>query len=547
MDNEWVWWKHGVVYQIYPRSFYDSNKDGIGDIPGIIEKLDYLSDLGVDAIWLSPINKSPMYDFGYDISDYYAVDEIFGTSEDFSRLIALAHERDIKIIMDLVINHTSYLHPWFLESRCSRENPKRDWYIWRDGKGKKPPNNWLSSFGGGAWTYDELTSQYYFHSCLEEQPDVNWRNAELKKALFSVMEYWFTNGVDGFRLDIVNWFTKDRRFSNNPRRMGLHLLQKHKFDRNRPENHTLMKELRSLTDTYDERMLVGEVFSLPPGNPALAAGYLGNGTDELHLAFDFSLIYRTWNARLFYRSLKRWMSRIPEKGWPCHVLSNHDQPRSLTRYGLGGDGYKRAKVAATLLLTLKGTPFIYYGEEIGMKNSSPKRDEICDPLGKKYWPLFPGRDPARTPMQWSYEKNAGFSCGECKMWLPVGSDYLKNNVQSETGDSTSLLNHYRDLIKIRKQYNALHRGEWIPVLKGRNGLLGYYRVYEHKKSFEKFFIILNFTAKNKKVRINDRAQWQVVHSTHRSPFTHFTTLHFSLSPYEAMVIKRIGSLRPPVT
>ncbi len=537
---DWVWWKHGVLYQIYPRSFYDSNNDGIGDLPGLIEKLDYLADLGIDGIWLSPINVSPMHDFGYDISNYLEIDPIFGTREDFLRLIEEAHRRGIRVIMDLVMNHTSHLHSWFLNSRSSRSHPQRDWYIWRSGKRDKPPNNWFSVFGGSAWKWDELTRQYYLHSFLEEQPDVNWRNKKLKEAMFDVVRFWLDRGVDGFRLDVVNWFIKDRHFRNNPiflGPIGPVFLQKHKYDRNRPETHDLLKDFRNVLDVYDDRMAVGEVFTMPPGDPALSAKHLGNGEDQLHLAFDFSLMYRWWNARQFYKAIKKWMNLIPGKGWPCHVLSNHDQPRSISRYGDGRDGMKRAKVAATLLLTMKGTPFIYYGEEIGMKNNTqiPRKD-ICDPLGKRYWPFFAGRDASRTPMQWTPEANAGFTGG--RMWLPVGSDYNVLNVQSERADRYSLLNYYRALIAIRKEHEVLQKGEWEPVLKGRKGVLGYFRTWGEKR----IFVVLNFTGNEKKINLGDRAQWEVIHSTHRFPHTHFTTLSMTLSPYEATVVEQIGAL-----
>ena len=343
MSDQPAWWKSGVIYQIYPRSFYDSNGDGVGDIQGIIQKIEYLRNLGIDAIWLSPLNRSPMYDYGYDISDYYAVDPLFGTTEDFHLLIDRMHDQGIRVIMDMVLNHTSHLHPWFLSSRSSRMNPKRDWYIWQDGENGRPPNNWRSVFGGSAWKWDELTRQYYLHSFLEEQPDLNWRNADLKKAMFDMIVHWLDSGVDGFRLDAVNWLIKDRRFRNNPAVPGAPFFQKHLYDRNRYETHDILKELRRTLDGYKDRMAVGEAFTLPPGNPALSAGYLGNGDDELDLAFDFSLMYRSWDALRFYRSLRRWMNHIPEKGWPCHVLSNHDQPRGSAATAAAGTAVSAQK------------------------------------------------------------------------------------------------------------------------------------------------------------------------------------------------------------
>ncbi len=536
MTEPWLWWKHGVIYQIYPRSFYDSNGDGVGDIPGIIEKLDYITALGVDAIWLSPVNASPMRDCGYDISDYYRIDPVFGTEADFRRLINKAHARGLRIVMDMVMNHTSHLHPWFLSSRTTRKSPKRDWYIWHDGHRNRPPNNWQSIFGGSAWMWDEHTLQYFLHSFLEEQPDLNWRNKELRAAMYGMLRYWLDLGVDGFRLDVVNWFIKDGRFRNNPAIPGVPMLQKHIHDRNRPEMHDIMKEIRQVLDQYDERMAVGEVFTMPPGNPSLSASCLGDGADELHMAFDFSLMYRPWNARSYYRCLRRWDRSIPKEGWPCHVLSNHDQPRGMSRYGGGRDGVKRAKVAAALLLTLKGTPFLYYGEEIGMKNRHVPRGDMRDPLGKRYWPFFPGRDPSRTPMQWTGGENAGFTSG--RSWLPVGVDYRDINVQSQENDRYSVYRFYKSLLALRREKTALHRGKWKPALKGRRGVLGYYR--EHEKNV--IFIALNFIGKNRKVHIRDRGQWKVLLSTHKFRNTYFNSLEFNLSPYEATVLEKTGPL-----
>ncbi len=530
------WWKTGTVYQIYPRSFFDSNKDGVGDIRGIIEKLDYLHWLGIDAVWISPVNTSPMYDFGYDISNYRDIDPVYGNLKDFDRFISESHKLGIKIIMDLVINHSSHLHQWFAESRSSRVNPKRDWYIWRDGNGEKPPNNWKSAFGGSAWEWDDTTGQYYLHSFLKEQPDFNWRNVELKNAVFEDVRFWLDRGVDGFRLDVVNWYVKDKKFRNNPFTVKPLDPEKHKYDRNRPETHDIIKELRTLVDSYDDRVCVGEVFSLMPGNPELSASFLGNGEDELHLAFDFSIMYRLWSARQFYRSLKRWYKAIPEKGWPCNVLSNHDQPRGRSRY-MGKEACDaRARVAAVFLLTLRGTPFLYYGEEIGMSNTKLARSEIVDPLGKKFWPIYKGRDVSRTPMQWDQSDYAGFST--VRPWLPVNSDYEKVNAAAQMKDRYSILNLYRKLISLRKKNKALTLGEWIPVVKGKNNVFAYFRIYND----ETIFVALNFSSAPRKIKAGNRGQWRVILSTHRTKFEHFTELNFILLPNEATIIKKIGEL-----
>lgn len=536
--EEWLWWKHGVIYQIYPRSFYDTDDNGVGDIPGIIEKLPYIESLGVSAIWLSPINRSPMYDFGYDISDYRSIDPLFGTNEDFDRLIKEAHGRNIRIIMDMVMNHTSHEHPWFQESRASRDSEKRNWYIWRKGrrsvfrKRPKPPSNWLAAFGGSSWQWDERTEEFYMHSFLPEQPDVNWRNEELKEAMFGEIRYWLDRGVDGFRLDVVNWFIKDDRFRNNPFNLGFFNLQYHTYDRNRPETHDLLKEIRRLLDSYDERMSVGEVFTLPPGNPRLSASFTGK--EKLHMAFDFSPMYRWWNSRMIYTCTSRWMKSQPEGGWPCHVFSNHDQPRSICRYGSGKTAFQRARVLATYLLTLKGTPFVYYGEEIGMNNFRLKKSDLVDPLGKRLWPLFQGRDPARTPMQWAPVVNAGFTKG--KVWLPVSPDYQSTNVEVEEDDPYSLLNYYRGLIALRNRKPALNRGEWKAIRKGHHGVISWFRYFQGQV----IAVAMNFEGKGKKLRMTGKGHWRVLHSTHRPEHSHFLGLRFSLEPYEATVLERLS-------
>lgn len=539
VETDRLWWKHGVLYQIYPRSFFDSNGDGIGDIPGITQKLDYIAALGVDGIWLSPINTSPMYDFGYDISDYRAIDPVFGADGDFQRLIEEAHARGIRIIMDLVVNHTSHLHPWFIESRASKDNPKRDWYIWRDGINGEPPNNWMAAFGGRAWEWDSETGQYYLHSFLKEQPDVNWRNERLKKAIFGEIRYWLDRGVDGFRLDVVNQFVKDDRFRSNPFTIGPrprpYDMQRHLYDRNRPELHGILREFRALLDRYHERMSVGEINAEPPGDPVLAASYLGSGDDELHLAFDFSLLFTKWSARRFFEVLKKWDGLIPAKGWPCYVLSNHDQPRAISRYASGNDTMKRAKVAAAMLLTLRGTPFIYYGEEIGMENGRLRRKEIVDPLGKKYWPFHPGRDPERTPMQWDSSPHAGFSAAA--PWLPINPDYREINVERSLRDPGSLLNFYKELIKLRREKPALNRGGWRAAAGMTGDVLGYFRETERQS----IFVALNFSRATQAIAATGSdGIWKALFSTHKPSGDCFSGLRMKLAPYEVVILERIG-------
>ncbi len=533
-EMESLWWKEGVIYQIYPRSFKDSNGDGVGDIAGIIEKLNYLQDLGIAGIWLSPINASPMFDFGYDVSDYRAIDPVFGTMKDFERLIKEAHRRKIRVIMDLVMNHTSHLHPWFIESRSSRNNPMRDWYIWRGDKKGEYPNNWMAYFGGRAWEWDEKTGQYYLHSFLKEQPDVNWRNPDLKKAMFAEIRFWLEKGIDGFRLDVVNFFIKDNLFRSNPFGIGKYPrpydLQKHIYDRDRPELTELLQAWRALLDEYDARMMVGEVVAEKP-HPALAAQYLGDGTDALHLAFDFSFMNNKWDSSLFKKRIEAYHGSIPKEGWPCTVFSNHDQVRSFTRYGRGDDAEKRAFVLAMLLVTMRGTPFLYYGEEIGMKNVRIPKSRIQDPVGKRYWPFNPGRDGERTPMQWSNEEYAGFSKSE--PWLPLADDYREKNVECQLNANGSLLNFYRDLIALRKEREALRMGD-LMFNDITPGVLSYMRSARKEESC----VFLNFENSEKKYSFNASGIWRVLVSTHRKSGEQFHSFE-KLFPYEATVLESI--------
>jgi alpha-glucosidase len=533
-DDNLTWWKHGVFYHIYPRSFMDSNNDGIGDIRGIIKKLDYLSDLGITAVWISPMYESPMQDFGYDISDFRKIDPVFGNIDDFKCLLREAHERHIRIVMDLVMNHTSILHPWFIESASSLDNPKRNWYIWKDGTRNKKPNNWRSAFGNSGWEYDKGTGQYYLHSFLKEMPDLNWRNKEVRKAYFKEVRFWLDLGVDGFRLDVINMIVKDKKFRNNPYLLGIPLIQKHKYTRNRPRSLRITRLLRELLDEYDDRMCVGEIYTLPPGDPAKAADYLGSGEDSIHLAFDFSLMFQPWKAAKYYRCLAKWYSHIPENGWACNVLSNHDIFRSLTRFRRNCHHTDQAKLLAVMLLTLKGTPFIYYGDEIGMKNARLRKDQVRDPLGKRFWPFFKGRDRARTPMQWSSAMHAGFSTA--MPWLPVNNDYLEVNVNVESKDPGSVLNLYRRLISLRTAEPALNNGEWTPVIKGINGILAYFRVLQK----EKILVVLNFRNRIVNIPSSFPVNGFVLLSTHRWCGSRINRNEDKIYPYEATVLRMDG-------
>ncbi len=527
----WIWWKHGVIYHIYPRSFQDSNGDGVGDIQGIIRRLSYLKGLGIDGIWISPMYKSPMIDFGYDVTSYREIDPVFGTMADFRELLEKAHAEGIRIILDMILNHTSDQHPWFIESSSSPDNPKRNWYIWKEGTRGGPPNNWKSAMGGSGWTFDERTGQYYLHSFFKEQPDLNWRNPELSEAFFNEMKFWLDMGVDGFRLDVINMIAKDKKFRDNPVFFGIQALQRHVYTRNRKRSITIVTQIRKLFDQYENTAAIGEVYVSPPGDARIAARYLANGDNGIHLAFDFSLIFSVWNAYSYYKCIKEWYDRIPERGWPCNVFSNHDLFRNIDRIPWRIHREEKAKVAATLLLTLRGTPFIYYGEEIGMHNGSIRKRHIRDPLGKRYWPLFKGRDKARTPMQWNEESGGGFTTGYA--WLPLNMDTFSRNVREQESEPASLLNHYRCLIKIRKSSEALQKGSWIPILNGQQGILSYFRNTDK----ERILIVLNFTRNQKTVSLPEHTYGEVLSSTHRIPeeFNYFQAM--VIAPFEATVWK----------
>ncbi|MBF0575043.1 glycoside hydrolase family 13 protein [Dysgonomonas sp. GY617] len=524
------WWKHGVFYHIYPKSFKDSNGDGVGDIPGIIEKLDYLVDLGIDAIWLSPVYKSPMVDFGYDISGYRKIDPLFGSMEDLKELIAQVHSRGMKLVMDLVMNHTSDQHPWFVESRSSIDNPKRDWYIWREPKNGKIPNNWITNFGSAAWTYDKHTKQYYYHSFFKEQPDLNWRNEDMKRSFFEKIQFWLNLGIDGFRLDVINLLIKEKTFRNSPLLSNWFSNGK-VLNRNQPRTFKILQEFRALLDTSDNKMSIGEIYVLPPGDTNLVAQFLGKGDDMLHMAFDFSLIFCSWNACKYHEAITKWYGAIPPESWPCFVLSNHDLGRFVKRYSLGIHKYAKAKLLATLLLTLRGTPFIYYGDEIGMENSRISKKDIKDPYGKKFWPFYTGRDKARTPMQWNSDENGGFS--NTTPWLPVSESYKSLNVEDQLKDEDSMLNFYRQLIKVRKEYPSLSMGNWHSIIDGVGGVLAYERRYEK----EEILIVLNFSYRRKSFSYQKLKSSFVLVSTHRQYNTMIETHEITLQAYEATVLK----------
>jgi alpha-glucosidase len=459
VQGKYLWWQEGIIYQIYPRSFQDSNQDGIGDLRGVIDRLYYLKTLGVKAIWLSPVYPSPMADFGYDISDYRDIWPGFGTLADFNELLLKIHEADMKLILDLVPNHSSDEHPWFIESRASRANPKRDWYIWKDpGPGGSLPNNWLSVFGGSAWEWDEGTEQFYYHAFLKQQPDLNWRNPEVEEAMLGIVRYWLDKGVDGFRVDAMWHLVKDDQFRDNPKNpdyipsMATYNQLLPVYSTDQPEMHAIIARLRSLLDRYPERMIIAEIYL--PVNKLVA--YYGQNNTEAHLPFNFALIALPWEASKIAAAIDEYEGALPEDAWPNWVTGNHDQPRITSRIGS-----QQARVAAMLLLTLRGTPTIYYGEEIGMRDVPIPFSEVQDPQGLNMPDKNLSRDPERTPMQWDGSPNAGFTAG--KPWLRLGKAFARDNVKVQQNDPYSVLSLYRRLIALRGKEAALSTGTYKPV------------------------------------------------------------------------------------
>jgi alpha-glucosidase len=489
-----VWWEDGVVYQVYPFSFQDGNGDGIGDLPGVIDRLDYPAEtLGVDAVWLSPFYRSPMDDFGYDVADYCDVDPIFGSLGDAERLIAEAHRRGLRVILDFVPNHSSSEHPWFVASRSSRSNPKRDWYTWRDpAPGGGPPNNWLSVFGGPAWEWDEATGQYYLHSFLASQPDLNWRNPEVRRAMYDAMRFWLDRGADGFRFDVVHYVMKDPGLRDDPvveasgpgvfKDLGEYDSLVHLHDKGHPDVHEVLREIRRVVDAYPGRYTVGEIHVLEPA--ALAAYYGRSEGDGLHMPFNFTLLYAPWEAAEFRRRVDEFDAVVPAHGWPNYVLGNHDEPRLATRFGPG-----RARVAMMLLLTLRGTPTIYYGDELGLPEVEIPPERQQDPWGLRVPGL--GRDGCRTPMPWDRSANAGFCPEGVEPWLPQGPAAAERSVAAQLEDPSSMLNLVRHLLRLRRREPALHRGEYRALDEAPEGCYAFLRSVAD--GGPGFVVALNFT------------------------------------------------------
>ncbi len=520
------WWQKAVFYQIYPRSFADGNGDGIGDFIGMTEKLDYLADLGIDAIWLSPHFPSPQYDVGYDISDYTDVAPEYGTLEDFKRFLDGAHERGIRVILDLVLNHTSHLHQWFLESRSSREDPKRDWYIWRapapDGG---PPNNWLSPFGGSAWEYDPATNQYYYHFFLKEQPDLNWRNPEVKTAMWDAVRFWLAMGVDGFRLDAIGTMYEDPDMTPHGSRLTEEEMRRI-FKRGFPDGtdrqlvelwrvvyekqveqdgvHELMQELRRVINEYPDRVLVGE-------NDNVA--YHGDGDNELHMVFNFPLMRTNRLTPAWIRANQEVrLATLPPGAWPCNTLNNHDSTRVYTRFQDGQNGDAIGRAALALMLTLRGTPFLYNGEEIGMTDYRLTGiDLFRDPPAVWFYHAIvadgtspeealtlaadASRDRCRTPMQWSSTANAGFSPEGVTTWLPLHPNHAQGiNVEEQQNDPESMLNFYKRLLRLRKQTPALVDGDYTPLAETSDDYFAFLR--KSQEAGQTCLVVLNLSEKS---------------------------------------------------
>src|SRR4051812_27125871 len=478
-DNH-PWWQHAVFYEIYPRSFADSDNNGMGDINGITSKLDYLKDLGVDAIWISPCFPSPQVDFGYDVSDYRDIDPQYGTLADFDRLVAEAKKRNIKVILDFVVNHTSDKHRWFVESATSKTSPYRDYYIWRDGKGEgQAPNNWTSIFGGPSWTFSPVTAQWYYHFFYPQQPDLNWRNPKVEQEMFDVTRFWYRRGVYGFRLDAVDTLFEDPNLTDNRPLTGADAygmpIQEHIHDHSPAEVHAELKKLRKVADEFSGRVLIGETWTKTPEE---LAAYYGAHNDELQMPMYFNF---TKVAKLDANEFRQKVAAIesnPVHGWPVYVLSNHDIRRYVDRYGNGSNKDQVAKLMSALYLTLRGSAIMYYGEEIGMENNDPKRvEDVKDVIGKKGWPKEIGRDGERTPMQWNSSTNAGFNKGATP-WLPVDSNYTTHNVKTEMADSQSVLNWYRQLTKLRRSDPAFYDGDYVALNESDPNVMSYLRKWK---------------------------------------------------------------------
>ena len=542
MTDAALWWQHGVIYQIYPRSFRDTNADGVGDLRGIIEKFDYLAWLGVDAVWISPIFPSPMADFGYDVADYTDIHPLFGDLATFDELVREAHRRDIRVLLDYVPNHSSDRHPWFLESCASRTNPKRDWYVWADAKPDGScPNNWLSVFGGPAWTRDDATGQYYLHSFLKEQPDLNWRNPEVRRAMLDVLRFWLDRGVDGFRIDVAHYVMKDPDLRDNPpnltsdlaqhRSLGPYDAQLHIHDRCHPDVHGVFRDFRRVLDEYSKerpRMCVGEthVFDWKEW-----AGYYGAQLDELHMPFNFGLLKARWLGCAVRELIEQVEGALPPGAWPNWVMGNHDEPRIASRLGP-----TQGRNAMMLLLTLRGTPTLYYGDEIGMEDVPIPPEREQDPWGKLTPGLGLGRDPQRTPMQWDGAANAGFCAPGVLPWLPIAADSRRRNVETQRHEARSMLLLTRALLALRRATPALHSGSLRVV----DGVPDDCLVYVREHGGVRRLVALSFADEVRTVRMDALGEGRMVLSTEMDREADVVTGVLGLRGHEGCIVALAG-------
>ena len=499
-NNEW--WRGGVIYQIYPRSYQDSNADGVGDLPGITARLEHIAKLGADGIWLSPIFKSPMKDFGYDVSDYRDIDPLFGTLEDFRALVQQAHALGLKVMIDQVLSHTSDQHPWFKQSRSSRDNPRSDWYVWADARDDgNPPNNWLSVFGGSAWQWDTGRLQYYLHNFLASQPDLNFHNPRVQQALLDDVRFWLELGVDGYRLDTANFYFHDQQLRSNPPRgqpvvgdgavdaANPYGWQWHQFDKSQPENLLFLQRLRALLDEYPNTTMVGEIGD--DDGLGRMAEYTSGG-DKLHMAYCFDLLGKQCSAPFLHGVFQRFLDVVGD-GWPCWALSNHDCVRLATRWGGAEPDARLLRLAAAMQLSLRGSPCIYQGDELGLTEADIAFEDLQDPFGISMWPRFKGRDGCRTPMPWAADQShAGF--GPAKPWLPVPAQHQALAVDRQQKDSNSLLHYYTRLLHWRRQQPALCKGS-MELLPADAQVLAFVR----KQGAQTLLCVFNFS--------NAPAQW----------------------------------------
>jgi alpha-glucosidase len=522
-QNDGPWWKHALLYEIYPRSFQDSNSDGVGDLNGITQRLDYLKSLGVDAIWIAPMYPSPQVDFGYDISDYQAVDPQYGTLADMDHLIAEGKQRNIRVVLDMVLNHTSDKHQWFIDSASSRTNPKHDWYVWNDGvpangpnvtayqkrfehDGRVPPNNWVSGFGGSAWEWVPAVHQFYYHKFYKQQPDLNWRNPAVEKACFDAMRFWLDRGVAGFRLDAIPTLFEDTQLRNEPETGGINAQGdpnlKDIYTSNLPDVHDVIRRMRAMVEKYPgNRVLIGETYL--PNTAALNEWYGGAKHDELQLPMDMLLGFHGDNDKLDATSFRAFINDAETKlngSQPLFVFDNHDNRRSWERYGDGVHDQAIARLLAAVLLTSRATALMYYGEELGMITATPTRKEdVKDPIGITGWPKEKGRDGERTPMQWDDSKNAGFS-DSSTTWLPVPPNYTTINVKAEESEPDSLLNWYKQLIAMRRDDPTLRDGKQVMLDESNPSVLSYVR--EGVAGHPAVVVALNFTAQPQTISLD---------------------------------------------